>query len=80
MTGHKYQSNLFIANSVFKKRFCMLDLLIATSLNGNEIDENGIREKVNTFIVAHYETMSTVLSFILNLFMKHKEIIFDSLR
>ncbi|KAI4476572.1 hypothetical protein M0804_013466 [Polistes exclamans] len=37
-------------NSIHKKRLSMLDLLIAASLNGNQIDDKGIREEVDTFM------------------------------
>ena len=39
--------NLFLAN---KKRMAMLDTLIAAHRNGQHINDEGIREEVDTFI------------------------------
>lgn len=46
---------------MYKKRLALLDLLIAASMNGNEIDEQGILEEVDTFI---FEVNASILKFI----------------
>nr|KAF7437726.1 hypothetical protein H0235_000117 [Vespula pensylvanica] len=61
-------------NSLFKKRLAMLDLLIATSVKDNEIDEEGIREEVDTFMFAGHDTTAMALVFALLLFAKHKDV------
>lgn len=40
--------NVYVADR--KKRLAMLDLLIAKQRDGNQIDDAGIREEVDTFI------------------------------
>ncbi|XP_043676030.1 cytochrome P450 4C1-like isoform X1 [Vespula pensylvanica] len=61
-------------NSMFKNRLALLDLLIASSLNGNQIDEEGIREEVDTFMFEGHDTTASALYFILSLFAKHKDV------
>ncbi|KAL2719308.1 cytochrome P450 4C1-like isoform X1 [Vespula squamosa] len=57
-----------------KKGLALLDLLIATSLNGNQIDEEGIREEVDTFMFEGHDTTAAALSFALSLFAKHEDV------
>ncbi|KAI4503552.1 hypothetical protein M0802_000955 [Mischocyttarus mexicanus] len=52
----------------------MLDLLIAASINSNEIDDEGIREEVDTFIFEGHDTTGVALCFALGLFAKHKDV------
>ncbi|KAL2740988.1 cytochrome P450 4C1-like isoform X1 [Vespula squamosa] len=61
-------------NPIFKKRLAMLDLLIASSMKDNEIDEEGIREEVDTFMFAGHDTTAMALIFALLLFAKHKDV------
>ncbi|XP_043680531.1 cytochrome P450 4c3-like isoform X1 [Vespula pensylvanica] len=61
-------------NNNTKKRLALLDLLIASSLNGNQIDEKGIREEVDTFMFGGHDTTASTLSFALSLFAKHKDV------
>ncbi|XP_014614326.1 PREDICTED: cytochrome P450 4C1-like [Polistes canadensis] len=57
-----------------KKRLSMLDLLIAASWNDNQIDEEGIREEVDTFMFEGHDTTASALCFALSLFAKHKDV------
>ncbi|KAL2723975.1 cytochrome P450 4C1-like [Vespula squamosa] len=59
---------------MFKNRLALLDLLIAASLNGNQIDETGIREEVDTFMFEGYDTTALALCYALGLFAKHKDV------
>nr|XP_050863221.1 cytochrome P450 4C1-like isoform X1 [Vespula vulgaris] len=61
-------------NNYTKKRLALLDLLIASSLNDNQIDEKGIQEEVDTFMFAGHDTTASALSFALSLFAKHKDV------
>ncbi|KAF7390830.1 hypothetical protein HZH66_009310 [Vespula vulgaris] len=61
-------------NPIFKKKLAMLDLLIAASLNDNKIDDEGIREEVDTFMFAGHDTTAMALCFALLLFAKHKDV------
>ncbi|XP_014612686.1 PREDICTED: cytochrome P450 4C1-like isoform X1 [Polistes canadensis] len=61
-------------NSTQKKRLSMLDLLIAASLNGNQIDDEGIREEVDTFMFEGHDTTAMALIFALSLFAKHQDV------
>ncbi|XP_015187291.1 PREDICTED: cytochrome P450 4C1-like isoform X2 [Polistes dominula] len=57
-----------------KKRLSLLDLLIAASWKDNQIDEEGIREEVDTFMFGGHETTASALIFTLSLFAKHKDV------
>ncbi|KAI4477385.1 hypothetical protein M0804_012771 [Polistes exclamans] len=57
-----------------KKRLSMLDLLIAASWRDNQIDEEGIREEVDTFMFGGHDTIASALIFALSLFAKHKDV------
>ncbi|KAL2713684.1 cytochrome P450 4C1-like [Vespula squamosa] len=59
---------------IFKKRLAMLDLLIAASLEDNQLDDEGIREEVDTFMFAGHDTTAMALCFALLLFAKHKDV------
>lgn len=57
-----------------KRRLAMLDLLIEASWKNNEIDDEGIREEVDTFTFEGHDTTSMALCSILLLLAKHKDI------
>ncbi|XP_043498466.1 cytochrome P450 4C1-like [Polistes fuscatus] len=61
-------------NSIHKKRLSMLDLLIAASLNGNQIDDEGIQEEVDTFMFEGHDTTAMALIFAFSLFAKHQDV------
>ncbi|KAF7389255.1 hypothetical protein HZH66_010392 [Vespula vulgaris] len=61
-------------NSMFKNRLALLDLLIDAFLNGNQIDEEGIREEVDTFMFEGHDTTAVALCYALGLFAKHKDV------
>ncbi|XP_043506169.1 cytochrome P450 4C1-like [Polistes fuscatus] len=61
-------------NSIHKKRLSMLDLLIAASLNGNQIDDEGIQEEVDTFMFEGHDTTAMAIMFALSLFAKHQDV------
>ncbi|XP_015188691.1 PREDICTED: cytochrome P450 4C1 [Polistes dominula] len=63
-----------IKNPTYKKKLAMLDLLIAASWNGNQIDDEGIREEVDTFMFAGHDTTAMALVFLLSLIAKHKDV------
>ncbi|KAL2723978.1 cytochrome P450 4C1-like [Vespula squamosa] len=69
-----FESQNYNKNPYFKKRLALLDLLIAASLSGNQIDEEGIREEVDTFMFEGHDTTASALCFILSLFAKHKNV------
>ncbi|XP_015179306.1 PREDICTED: cytochrome P450 4C1-like [Polistes dominula] len=57
-----------------KKKHSLLDLLIAASWNDNQIDEEGIREEVDTFMFGGHDTTASALTFTLSLFAKLKDV------
>ncbi|XP_047354946.1 cytochrome P450 4C1-like [Vespa velutina] len=61
-------------NPIFKKRLALLNLLIAASLNDNQIDEEGIREEVDAFMFAGHDTTAMAMCFGLLLFAKHSHL------
>ncbi|XP_058797057.1 cytochrome P450 4c3-like [Phymastichus coffea] len=54
-----------------RKRLSVLDLLLAAELN-NLIDEKGLKEEVETFIVTGYESTGVALTFTLMLLAENK--------
>ncbi|KAI4473424.1 hypothetical protein M0804_015360 [Polistes exclamans] len=58
----------------YKKKLSLLDLLIAASWRDNQIDEEGIREEVDTFMFEGHDTTASALCFALSLFAKHKDV------
>ncbi|KAK9295402.1 hypothetical protein QLX08_010289 [Tetragonisca angustula] len=56
-----------------KRRLAMLDLLIAAHRN-NEINDEGIREEVDTFMFRGHDTTALALCYSIMLFAEHKEI------
>ncbi|KAI4476778.1 hypothetical protein M0802_014822, partial [Mischocyttarus mexicanus] len=61
-------------NSIFREKLSMLDLLISASLNGDQIDDKGIQEEVDTFMFEGHDTTAMALVFALSLFAKHQDI------
>lgn len=56
-----------------KQRYAMLDTLLAAEAKGL-IDEEGIREEVDTFTFEGHDTTSTALTFILFLLATHQDV------
>ncbi|EFA10752.1 cytochrome P450 monooxigenase CYP4Q3 [Tribolium castaneum] len=57
-----------------KKRLAMLDLLLTAKNEERTIDEDGIREEVDTFMFEGHDTTSAALSFALMLLANHKNV------
>jgi len=57
-----------------KKRLAMLDLLLSAQKAGVNIDDEGIREEVDTFMFEGHDTTSMSISFTLLLLANHPEI------
>ncbi|XP_033211382.1 cytochrome P450 4C1-like isoform X2 [Belonocnema kinseyi] len=57
-----------------KERLAMLDILITASNNEGSIDNDGIREEVDTFVFEGHDTTSMGACFLLALLAEHKEI------
>lgn len=77
-TGGKYLNDLDEGSSrdsdaVSRKRLAMLDLLIAASKK-NLIDDEGIREEVDTFMFEGHDTTGMAICFTIMLLAEHKEI------
>ncbi|CAL7940661.1 unnamed protein product [Xylocopa violacea] len=75
-TGDKDDSTLINGNDylrIRKKKLAMLDLLISAH-RSNQIDDEGIREEVDTFIFKGHDTTAVCICFTIMLFAEHKEI------
>ncbi|XP_031777513.1 cytochrome P450 4AB6 isoform X2 [Nasonia vitripennis] len=57
-----------------KKRLAMLDLLIAKQKDGNQIDDAGIREEVDTFIFEGHDTSAMAMCFAILLIAEHNDV------
>lgn len=57
-----------------KKRLAMLDLLLSVKEDNGSIDDDGIREEVDTFMFEGHDTTSMCLCFTLMLLANHKAI------
>ncbi|KAJ3648474.1 hypothetical protein Zmor_020275 [Zophobas morio] len=57
-----------------KRRLAMLDLLLSAKINEGIIDDEGIREEVDTFMFEGHDTTTAALSFILMLLANNKDI------
>lgn len=56
-----------------KKRYAMLDTLFAAETTNNQIDYQGIREEVDTFMFEGYDTTSAALMLNLLMLAHHAE-------
>ncbi|XP_053982182.1 cytochrome P450 4C1-like [Hylaeus volcanicus] len=81
-TNNRYLSNFKedsnqtdddIDEKIGKRRLTMLDLLIETHRK-NQIDDEGIREEVDTFMFTGHDTTATALTYITMLLAEHKEV------
>ncbi|KAG8037299.1 hypothetical protein G9C98_005509 [Cotesia typhae] len=57
-----------------RKRLAFLDLLIAASRQGLGVDDQGIREEVDTFVFAGHDTTAMALLFTILLLAEHKDV------
>ncbi|XP_063905559.1 cytochrome P450 4c3-like [Zophobas morio] len=57
-----------------KRKLAMLDLLLSAKKNGRIIDNEGIREEVDTFMFEGHDTITTALSFMLMLLANNKDV------
>ncbi|KAF2886529.1 hypothetical protein ILUMI_19643 [Ignelater luminosus] len=60
--------------SPLKRQLAMLDLLISAKYSGEPIDDEGIREEVDTFMFEGHDTTTACISFTLLLLACHKDI------
>ncbi|KAG5876290.1 hypothetical protein JTB14_032517 [Gonioctena quinquepunctata] len=60
-------------NYAKNKKLAFLDILLNAKINKGIIDNEGIRDEVNTFMFAGYDTTSTSICFSLMLLANHKE-------
>ncbi|XP_043488606.1 cytochrome P450 4C1-like [Polistes fuscatus] len=68
------EDDIFNKDMPYRKRLSLLDLLIAASWKDNQIDEEGIREEVDTFLFAGHDTIASAMTFALSLFAKHTDV------
>ncbi|KAF7285236.1 hypothetical protein GWI33_011557 [Rhynchophorus ferrugineus] len=57
-----------------RKKLAMLDLLLNEKIKNNAIDNQGIRDEVNTFVFEGHDTTASNLSFMLMLLACHRDI------
>ncbi|KAF7990400.1 hypothetical protein HCN44_000205 [Aphidius gifuensis] len=57
-----------------RKKLALLDSLLAASKNNQAIDDDGIQEEVDTFVLAGHDTVSTALLCAIKLLTEHKDI------
>lgn len=56
-----------------KKRFALLDTLLEAQRTGNQIDDAGIQEEVDTFVFTGFDTVSVALINALMVIANHPE-------
>ncbi|KAK4871605.1 hypothetical protein RN001_015729 [Aquatica leii] len=61
-------------NFVAKKRLALLDLLMTLKYNGSKINDEGIREEVDTFMFEGHDTTAIAVSFAFMLIANHDEV------
>ncbi|XP_022918199.2 cytochrome P450 4C1-like [Onthophagus taurus] len=57
-----------------RKRLAMLDLLLLAKLKGNNIDDKGIQEEVDTFMFEGHDTTAASVTFTLMLLASYKDV------
>lgn len=57
-----------------KQRLAMLDTLLWAKYDGQQSDDRGIQEEVDTFVFAGYDTTMTALTFILCMIANHQNV------
>lgn len=61
-------------NGMYKKRMVMLDVLLNAMNNGAQLDLEGIREEVDTFVFEGHDTTSNSLGYTLMLLANHPDV------
>ncbi|KAF5306534.1 hypothetical protein FQA39_LY08856 [Lamprigera yunnana] len=70
----KKRKQQFQKDNVKRKRMALLDLLILAQENDQNIDDEGIREEVDTFIFEGHDTTSACISFSMLLLACHQDV------
>ena len=70
----KRKSNFSSASYSERKRLAMLDLLLKYRAEGANIDDEGIREEVDTFMFEGHDTTSMAICFALMLLANHRDV------
>lgn len=73
---NKRRSKLLLETSEdrIKERPALLDILLQSTIDGNPLSNETIRDEINTFIVAGHESTGTALGFIAYMLAQHPEV------